>query len=293
MKILLVTDSGGTNIKALLAMDGTNDVIQKSSVNFMNEPNMTGIDLLVVVTITASSQIANKLIEYIKITKTPALLGYINYGGANVGVSSNNAWGMLGLCSGPIDPSGLNIVSVIEDHDIFFDNNIKKGESFSTYASSSDYMSTAPLSTYTPGAIHLTSVSSGHITCSYYPRGIITLSSLELPVEVFTMGWLTDRVVATATAKSIIKSAMEFLITKAYAVKGKVQNTNKEGLERKVTVFDQETLRILGQTTSNTLGEFQVDLRRETPVVILVEPFNVNNNAQVRYNVIPQIKDQL
>lgn len=292
MRILLITDSSGTNVKASLAFNGENEVIQKNSTQFTNEPYPTDIDVVVVVTISTSSLMASRFIEYVRITNTPALLGYLNYAGSGVGLNANNAWGMLGLCSSSGDPNGLNSVNVLTDHEVFFDSNLNTGSVFLAYGTS-EYMTTAATQSYTTGAIHLGSASNGAPCFTYFPKGITTQNTTLLPVDVFTMGFLTDRVAMSLVAKDILKNTLEFLITKDFAVKGKVQDSQKNPLERNITVFDQETLKILGQTTSNSLGEFQIDLRRDTPVVVLVAPLNVNNNAQVRYNVIPQIKDQL
>ena len=76
-----------------------------------------------------------------------------------------------------------------------------------------------------------------------------------------------------------------------YYVKGFVSSTTREPLERKITVHNQNTGSVLNTSTSDSLGNYKVNLPTNDPVFIVCHPLDSTKRGQIHTNVIPLLNE--
>lgn len=76
-----------------------------------------------------------------------------------------------------------------------------------------------------------------------------------------------------------------------YHVKGFVSSTTRDPLERKITVHNQNTGSVLNTSTSDSLGNYKVNLPTNDPVFIVCHPLDSTKKGQIHTNVIPLLNE--
>lgn len=290
MKILLITDSSYNNLIPVLNPNGLN-TIEVRTTNQVNSGNYSPFDIIVITNITNGTTLSTTFISLVNSTKAPVLIGYVNYNGSGVGVSANNALGMLGLASSCSDPGGRNYCTVTDDnHPIMKDNVLPTGTVFLAYGST-HYMTTVSSNNLVANA-QVLCTSAGDPTAVFFPKGITTLSNVRLESEVIFLGFLNEGPSLSEISKRLVQSSLEYLFIKPYQVAGKVTDSNQQPLQRVLYVMEQDVMSPLSKVTSDINGNYKFLLKENTPVSIICTPLNTNNNAQIRHNIIPELRTE-
>lgn len=289
MIILLLTDGPSNLVQVLLEQDGANIVITRTTPSLVTEP-VPSYDLLVIYNIANSTSASPYVINLMAERKTPVLIGYINYSNSGLGLSANNALGMLYLADAVSDDSSRNTMYVSTSHEIFDGTNLSAGSTFSAYVGS-EYITSIGISnlkTYCHVILTKDSSASGRISSVYFPKGTVTPAD-TLEFDVIYLGFLSNRIESSHFTKVIVKNVLKFLSVYPYIVSGYVYTSSKVGLVRKLFILEQKTGNLLRTVTSDISGYYSTRVRTPDPVIVICTPDSPSKNAQVKYNIIPEL----
>lgn len=290
MNILLISDGSLPHLVTILQDLGKNVVQLRTTQQIMSNTYEKTFNVIVISTINNNTVFASSFITLVNTYKVPVLIAYVNYVGTGLGYSSNNALGMLGLSSSCKDASGISSSTITNNHKIFEDNLLFLGNSFAAY-SPGTYMTAITESLLARDSIILCKYSAGNATGVLFPKGITTLNSTRLESEVIFLGFTYQNV--TPVAQMIIRSALNYLHIKPYKVSGRVVDSNQNPIKRTMYVIEQSNFYPLDKVDTDEDGNYQFFLKDASPVTLICTPFNSNNNAQIRYNVIPELRNDL
>ncbi len=293
MNILIITTAASQNLIELFRNQERNVVTVMTPEQLRNSGVPSSCDLIVIYVLASNTTYSGDIINLVETTAVPVILGYINYATNGLGATGNSALTMLGLATNAADPNGLNGNLVFKEHEIFTKNNLVLNSTFNAYGTS-EYISTINGSSSLPsGAEILTQTSTNVYSSVFYPKNMLTLDQKRLKADIVFMGFLSPRTALTEIAKNVVLSTVEFLSVKPYRIKGSVKSSSQVPLQRSVYLLDQITMNLKAKTISDPTGEYEFLIRDNSPCVIICTPNTITNNAQIRYNIIPEERDDL